>query len=614
MPYAAWSHPWLLVALFAPGTAVGANTIALRGEEILATDDGPSRLAAVDDEAEAGVALLQTRSNLFQHDLQALNTVLDQHQPFSNEAITLERVNAVKQLGSLEDYLNERVDSLVAKQRSWYSKRANNYRYGPSHAYAHIHSARKASIAQPLSEQHPQQSLSSVSPILDLSVVQTVVGICILLILWSTVHTMQTAQVHGGKANMLVLKVPGPPSTTRGSMSVGDATVAVFSSLVGAGLLATPYAFTLAGMFACPLIIFFVISGMFTGHLMAWTFVGSRGHQAWDEPATMLSSGWGGLVELAFGRHARKCIEAFLVVELWGYVLSYMVISATNLQQLFPGLSLPASVEVTIGVVFLLMFTPAKTVTRLNVFSGVAFAGCCVMFIVTGLLQPAAAHPSDLEVIRPHGVMAAAGILVFSPSSHSFYPAIMQQMEEPAKFPMCLRWAYAGAGLLYLGVAIPGYLLFGDAIQPSLVQNIGMDLQLSSLPSLGWMSSLAAAGIVMKMSAVQPYAVDPLVATLREMTIGRGNSVAASPSSILLPCVLALTALVAVHFANEMTMLLNLLGSIICMNIAFVVPVACYWKLAPDGPLTWPMRLLFMGLIGMGLSFALLGGWSALEV
>jgi len=45
-------------------------------------------------------------------------------------------------------------------------------------------------------------------------------------------------------------------------------------------------------------------------------------------------------------------------------------------------------------------------------------------------------------------------------------------MEEPEKFPICLRRSYTAACMLYLAVAVPGYYLFGNAVQPSAVGNI----------------------------------------------------------------------------------------------------------------------------------------------
>lgn len=42
------------------------------------------------------------------------------------------------------------------------------------------------------------------------------------------------------------------------------------------------------------------------------------------------------------------------------------------------------------------------------------------------------------------------------------------------------------------------------------------------------------------------------------------------------------------------------------MTIAFVLPVLCYWQLAPE-PLSLCKRMAFVGLVIMGVSFAVLG-------
>ena len=60
-------------------------------------------------------------------------------------------------------------------------------------------------------------------------------------------------------------------------------------------------------------------------------------------------------------------------------------------------------------------------------------------FVATGLLLPSRAPSSEIQTVKPHGLLAACGILIFSPAGHSFYPQIMQQMEEPSKFPSCIK-------------------------------------------------------------------------------------------------------------------------------------------------------------------------------
>ncbi|CAK0892012.1 unnamed protein product [Prorocentrum cordatum] len=108
----------------------------------------------------------------------------------------------------------------------------------------------------------------------------------------------------------------------------------------------------------------------------------------------------------------------------------------------------------------------------------------------------------------------------------------------------------------------------------------------------------------MKMLAMQPLVLTPLSSTVEGVLSGKvADSILAVS---IMPCLLAMTAVVAVRFANDTATLLNLIGSVFCMNIAFVVPVVCYWKLATE-PICITRKLGLVGLIAMGLSCAVLG-------
>merc|ERR1719238_1152122 len=107
------------------------------------------------------------------------------------------------------------------------------------------------------------------------------------------------------------------------------------------------------------------------------------------------------------------------------------------------------------------------------------------MFLATGFFLPASADSKEAprtDMFRPSGLLSAAGMIVFSPAAHSFYPQVMQRMEEPRKFSVCVRRAYAPACVLYLVVAVLGCYTFGAAIQPSVVTNIGADMNLKPIP------------------------------------------------------------------------------------------------------------------------------------
>jgi len=306
----------------------------------------------------------------------------------------------------------------------------------------------------------------------------------------------------------------------------------------------------------------------------------------------------------AIGPKAERFVNLFLVVELWGYCLSGVVATALNLNQLVDYLSASAAIGLTVLVQYVLTTVPAKTLTRVNVVSNVVFIVCCFMFVLTGFLLPSQAPASDLKWVKPDGLLAACGIIVFSPCAHSLFPAMMQRMEKPKEYPQCIRRAYVIAIVAYVVFAVPGYFFFGNATQPSAVMNIGVDLNLVPLPNLGWMNTVAAACMVMKMSGLQPLVLTPLNATLEHIMQG----VAPQPvlATIIPPAVLTVSAVVAMHFANQMAALLNIVGSVFCMSIAFVLPVISYWKLSQSnfGKL---QQAVFTALIVMGGTFAILG-------
>eukprot|EP00439_Symbiodinium_sp_Y106_P073929 s1627_g14.t1 len=106
--------------------------------------------------------------------------------------------------------------------------------------------------------------------------------------------------------------------------------------------------------------------------------------------------------------------------------------------------------------------------------------------------------------------------------------------------------------------------------------------------------------------------LSPLTAVIKGALARRlSESSAEVAQGAVTPVVLLVSALVAVHFANEMAFLLNLLGSFFCMNIAFVLPVVCYWRLTSDS-LSSGRQFLFGLLIAMGLGGAVLGVISCL--
>jgi hypothetical protein len=386
-------------------------------------------------------------------------------------------------------------------------------------------------------------------------------------------------------------------------LSVWDGTVETFSTVMHNGLLALPYAYSQAGLFAAVLLVFFVSCSAFTAHLMSWALL-AIAPEADRRGIKASMRGWGFLMEVAFGQMGRRLIEIFLILEIWGYSLGCMVCMSIMLHLIMPMVDPEIMVTFAAVMALALQAVPTRIITRLNVASNLAFFVVMGMFIATGFLLPHMAPAGDVHLIRPQGVLAACGILVYSPASHSFYPTIQARMKDPTKYTTCIRRAYVAACLVYLVCSVPGYLLFGSALQTTAVENIGKDLRLMPVPQLQWMHTAAALCIVYKMLCMQFLCLQPLAATVQ-------GALADLCSESLLkatvrPGILAVTSVVALRFTKDFACLLKLVGSVFCMNIVFVVPVLCYWRLASE-PVGCMAKLVFVTFVMMGFSVAILG-------
>mmetsp|Transcript_22470 Transcript_22470/g.52828 ORF Transcript_22470/g.52828 Transcript_22470/m.52828 type:complete len:681 (-) Transcript_22470:194-2236(-) len=510
--------------------------------------------------------------------------------------------------------------SIVQEMKALEQQSASkNGKAGPSHAFPQAHVVSRPGLA---SRSADQQSLERVAKEPWAPTMASVGGLrlslalaCLIVVLISAfLSANRKTTFELGKKRMLYVRRPlasrGRSSQhalhdapDKAPLSVWDGTVATFSTIVGTGLLAMPYAFSLAGLAAIPVIIFFIGCSIYTAHLMSWALTATSA-EAELRGVKPGMRGWGFLVEVAFGRKAKSAINTFLIVELWGYLLSSTVCCAMNVEQIAEDLSTAGAIGLSVCVCYALSFVPAHVLTKVNVLSNTVFIACCAMFLITGLLLPERAPASDVQWVNPRGLVSAVGILVFSPAGHGFYPSLMQSMEEPFKFPTCVRRAYAAAAIVYLLVAVAGYQLFGLAAQPSLVQNIGGDLHLVPIPHLGWMNTLAAVGMVIKMLSMQGLVLSPLSSTVEGMLGGLFPD--SSLSVLVAPVILAVSAGVALHFATEMATLMNLIGSVFCMNIAFVVPTACYWKLQRE-PVGLLRQIVFITLIVLGGACGVLG-------
>jgi len=392
--------------------------------------------------------------------------------------------------------------------------------------------------------------------------------------------------------------------TPTGFLSEWDATVALFSLMLGAAILTTPYAFKLAGVFGILLLVIYTLLSGYTAQLLSWAF-NSLTKEANKLALPPEKRNWPFIVETAFGSVGKRLLAWFLLVETWGYVLSYTVVSAHHWHIVYARFSESQFVMACSVGTYVLLMVPPAFLTKISVFCNMIYICGCLMFVFSGFMMPAKAPQSDFVTVIPEGILAASGILLFNSASHACYPTFQASMAEPARFSSSVRQAYVAGLLFYLLVAVPGYYCLGNAVQQSFIENIGHTLHMKPMHGMGWMSTFAAGGIAVKMVALQPLVYKPFAATVKGL-LGETISSMSVCRCVLDPILLAISGAVSCLFAKDMAMLLNIIGSVLCMNIAFVMPVACYWKLT-EHHISCPKKLLFTLIMSMGGFFAVSG-------
>lgn len=385
--------------------------------------------------------------------------------------------------------------------------------------------------------------------------------------------------------------------------------MSILSGVMGVGVLSMPYVFLRAGLIAAPLIVLVVLCSAYTAHLLVWALQAQPSlltasdfkgiapdfflERACAQSRSKLYS-WGSLVENAFGPRARIAANVFLALETWGYLLSYIVGASMNISQIF-GDEKSQNLAILLYVAF--AYILATPWSALNVISNAVYVCCFVMLILSGCLLPERAPWSEVKTHDAQGLLSVFGILVFSPAAHAFFPDIQRRMRQPELFPICLKAAYAAAAIFYLSVGLAGYLLFGSAVQPSAIQNVGWTLDFQPIPRMHWLAVACAAGMAIRLLVMQAFVLPTLTSSLQGL-LGTREQAARDAPGFFLPCILAASAGLAAFFSAQVALLLNFLGGAICAHIAFTMPVLCYWKLSRQS-----RRLPWYEQFGLALVF-----------
>ncbi|XXG45413.1 hypothetical protein AAC387_Pa02g0501 [Persea americana] len=369
--------------------------------------------------------------------------------------------------------------------------------------------------------------------------------------------------------------------------------------LCGVGILSMPYAVKEGGWAGLSILLVFAAITWYTGVLLGYCLQSAPGLETYPD-----------IGQAAFGTTGRFVISVILYVELYACCVEYIILESDNLSSLFPNAHLSlGGLHLNSHYLFALMSTlavlPTVWLRDLTILSYISAGGVIASILVVfclfwvGLIDEVGFENRG-SVINMTGLPVAIGLYGYCYSGHAVYPNIYSSMKKPSEYPSVLFTSFIICTVMYAGVALMGYTMFGESTMSQFTLNMPKDL--------------VASKIAVWTTIVNPFTkyaltITPVALSLEELI--PSNHLKSHIYSILIRTGLVISTLVVALSIPFFGFVMALVGSFLTMLVALILPCACFLSIL-RGKVTRIQGSLCILIIIVGVISSAIGTTSAL--
>ncbi|KAG1150768.1 hypothetical protein G6F37_002029 [Rhizopus arrhizus] len=342
--------------------------------------------------------------------------------------------------------------------------------------------------------------------------------------------------------------------------------------LLGVGILALPLGFKCAGWFI-GLLIFCFCFGL-TNYSAKILIKCLSIHPD--------SKTYGDMGAYTFGTRGRVFISFIFLTELVTVSIALIVLLTDGIASLFPHYDLIWVRLTTFIILTPTLFIPVRHLSYTSLLGILSIISLLCIILYDGLTKPSTPgslhDPADTTIFPEKWleVPLSFGLIMSGFAGHAVFPSIYHDMQNQKEYKKMVNYSYLMVAVIYLTVAVSGYIMFGSKTMEEITQNI------LTVPEYNQLLNRFAVYLV----ALNPIAKYGL--TLNPVVLTWQTYFQSKFICILLT---TLTMVLLVWLIPNFDRVISLLGAFFSFFISGIFPLLCHIKLFRHTMSRWELAL-----------------------